>query len=296
MKATLAKLLLAFFSLLPLASARILAKVFTKLCLLYGKSSLELVSQKNLALTQRELSTEEATALTKRTVFSTLSTALEMPIIWRQDNQWLNSKIVSSAGSEFLTAAMDNGNGVIVLCPHIGNWEVFGRKLAEFGPTTSLYQPPKMAFLEETVRLGREKSGAKLVPTNRSGIAKLIRALKSGEITGILPDQQPDDGSGLYVPFFGVPAYTMTLVHRLIQKTDCQVVLGYALRTAGGFQIIFKPVDPSIYSPDAIESVVALSRAVESALEEDVSQYQWAYKRFRKQPDGLSPYNISTMT
>lgn len=290
MKAVLANILFTILALLPLRIARALAAISAWIVLRFPNNTVCKISAINLSLIKPELDDKAKRHFLRDTINSTLMTAFEMPIIWKKSNEWLNRNITQEVGLEIIEEAIASNRGVIVLCPHIGNWEVFGRKLADYGPTTSLYQPLKLTFLEDQVRKGREKSGAELVPTNRQGISKLIQRLKSGYITGILPDQQPDEGSGLYVPFCGVPAYTMTLIYRLVQKLNCQVVLGYAIRDAKGFQIIFKSVDKEIYSDDKFESIVALSKAVEQSLEEDIAQYQWAYKRFRKQPNGINPY------
>lgn len=290
MKAVMANWLLAAISIIPLGIVRRLARLLARLLSRTSSSSLINVTHRNIELTQPTLDQDEAKQLALRSIESTLATAFEMPIVWSKDNSWINKKVLSVENESLVIDAVKRQKGVIALCPHIGNWEVFGRKLPEYAATTSLYQPPKIQYLEDIVRKGREMSGAKLVPTNARGLAQLVKALNRGEITGILPDQQPSEGSGLYVPFLGVPAYTMTLIHRLVQKTGCSVLLGYCIREKGGFKIIFKNVDDAIYSADKFESIAALSHAVEQSLEEDIAQYQWAYKRFRKQPDGSNPY------
>lgn len=244
------------------------------------------VTQKNIELTQPTLSSQEQALLVKKSLSHTLMNALEMPIIWQRDNRWLDTKIHTIENASVLKTSLDMNQGVIVVCPHVGNWEVFGRYLPRHASTTNLYQPPKYTFLENLVKNGREKSGANLVPTNQRGIAQLLKALRRGEITGILPDQVPKNDSGLFVPFLGQQAFTMTLIHSLISKTGCRVVLGYALRDAKGFKVIFKEIPEAIYSSDISLSVLSLSQGIEMTLEEEFSQYQWSYKRFKKQPDG----------
>lgn len=210
--------------------------------------------------------------------------SLEMPYIWHSSNRRLRDKIESIDNETIIHEAIANGTGVILLSPHVGNWELTGRMMAEYGEITSLYQPPKQQALEDIVRLGREKSGAVLVPTNQRGIAQLMKTLRAGKMIGILPDQVPKQ-SGVFVPFFGIPAYTMTLVYSFIKKTQCKIVLVYGLRTQKGFRIIFKRPPEALYSNDQTASVTALSQLVEMSTEEDYAQYQWAYKRFKKQPD-----------
>ncbi|MBX2857597.1 MAG: lysophospholipid acyltransferase family protein, partial [Cellvibrionaceae bacterium] len=147
---------------------------------------------------------------------------------------------------------------------------------------TYLYSPPRQQFLEPLMKNARERFGASTVPTNRRGLGELLKRLKNGEITGILPDQVPDEGNGVISQFYGRKAYTMTLIHGLIQRTDCSVVSGVALRAKGGFHIHISPVDSALYSSNADESLLGLNRSVENCIQMAPEQYQWEYKRFKK--------------
>jgi KDO2-lipid IV(A) lauroyltransferase len=134
-----------------------------------------------------------------------------------------------------------------------------------------------------------------MVATDNKGVAELLRALRAGDISGILPDQVPDISGGVYAPFFGVPALTMTLVSKLQHKTGARVLLGVARRLQGaaghGFEIVFREPDPEIYAGDIPASLAALNRSIEALVSETPEQYQWEYKRFRRQPDGARLYD-----
>lgn len=290
MRQKLAFILVFLFGYLPLSVARFLGYCVGKIITWMPSNSLHFVTRRNIELTNPLMSASDIKQLVNRSIVNTVQTAFEIPLIWKKSNTWLNKKITSIENEDLLRQAVAENRGVIVLCPHIGNWEVFGRKLSEFAPTTYLYQPPKLKSMEPLLLRGRKVAGARLAPTSYRGINALLKALRSGEITGILPDQQPETNRGLFVPFLGVPAYTMNLIYSLVQKTNCNVVLGYVIRERAGFKIIFKNVHSDIYSEDKLESLVALSKAVEASLEEDPAQYQWEYKRFRKQPDNFKPY------
>jgi KDO2-lipid IV(A) lauroyltransferase len=282
-------LILKLLGALPLGLVRLIAKLVA-LPLFFLPNDLRRICQINLQIAAPNPNRQQAKAQLRKTIESSILTAFEMPVVWQHSNNWLNKKILAMENASLLNDALQHQQGVIAICPHVGNWEVFGRKLPQFGATTNLYQPPKYTAMETLVRAGREKSGATLVPTNQRGVAALLKALRRGEIIGILPDQVPKNNSALFVDFFGQPAFTMTLVHSLIKKTHCKVVLGYALRFRNGFKIIFKEAPLSIYSSDEYESVSALSQMVEMATEEAIEQYQWGYKRYKKQPDGSRPY------
>jgi KDO2-lipid IV(A) lauroyltransferase len=182
----------------------------------------------------------------------------------------------------------DDGRGVIVLSPHLGAWELAGLYLSAQGPTTTLYKPqPELDWL---IREARGRGGAKLVPTDPQGIRGLIRALRRGEYVGILPDQEPKAHRGsVFAPFFGVPAFTMLLINRLARKTGARVIFLFAERLprAQGFHIHCLPAPAGIDSEDDLTGATALNQGIEAAVNTCPEQYVWAYKRFRKRPQGM---------
>ncbi|MBN8429546.1 lysophospholipid acyltransferase family protein [Microbulbifer salipaludis] len=246
------------------------------------------VSKINLARCFPEMAEKERNRLARNSVVNTVTTGFEMATLWRQPWNLAEDRIIRIRNQQLLTGGVDAGRGVLVLAPHIGNWEIFGQYLATVGPTTSLYAPPKIAALDPLIREGREKTGAQLVPTNMRGVRALLKALKDGGIVGVLPDQEPDLSGGEFAPFFGHPTLTMTLAYNLIQRTGCKVVFGFAKRVADGFELVLLPAEQAIYSEEVTVSLAALNRGVEACIAEAPEQYQWEYKRFRRIPGGKS--------
>ncbi|WP_370980509.1 lysophospholipid acyltransferase family protein [Agaribacterium sp. ZY112] len=244
------------------------------------------VTEKNIERCLPNLSKEEQRKLAKQSLKETGKVALEMLLVWHRNQAWLNKRVLKIDGEELLKNAVEAAKGVIVVGPHLGNWEVLGKCLPAYGDVSSLYQPPKQQWLEDFVKHSREASGAQLVPTTARGVAALLGRLKKGQISGILPDQVPDEGSGEYAPFFTLPAYTMSLIHGLIKRTGCEIIMAYACRVDGGFEIRLRKPDELIYSEDQQESLVGLNKSVEALVLECPEQYQWEYKRFKKQPVG----------
>ena len=184
-------------------------------------------------------------------------------------------------------SVLESGKGLLILAPHLGNWEVLGLHLSSLGKVTNLYQPPKLAAFDTLIRSSREKSGATLVPTTTKGVAALLKNLRNGGIAGILPDQNPnDENSGHFAPFFGQPAFTMVLIHRLIQKTGCRAVFAFAKRIPGGFELVYREPPEEIYSDDMEAALAALNKGTEALVTEAPEQYQWEYKRFKIKPEG----------
>ncbi|MCP1325714.1 lysophospholipid acyltransferase family protein, partial [Halomonas sp. 707D4] len=211
------------------------------------------------------------------------ATMLELGHAWIASPARVEAHILAVHGRDKLDDARAQGRGVIVLAPHFGNWEVLNFWLSSHFPFTAMYEPPKIADLEPIIRHGRERMGASLVPTNSRGVAALLKALKRSEAIGILPDQEPDWGSGVFAPFFERPAYTATLLPKLVARTQARVVTGMALRVPGkGFVIHFLDADERVYSEDDATSATGVNASVEASIALDPAQYQWEYKRYRK--------------
>jgi len=143
----------------------------------------------------------------------------------------------------------------------------------------------------ETIRTARERMGATLVPTDSRGVRTLYQRLASGGMIGILPDQDPREGAGLFAPFFGVAAKTMTLLPRFAAKSGAPVILCFAERLprGRGFHLHFTPLPPAVNDPDPARSAATVNAAVEAAVRRRPEQYQWSYKRFRTAPPGEPP-------
>src|SRR5262249_3395693 len=142
--------------------------------------------------------------------------------------------------------ATADGKGVIFLTPHIGSFEVAVQYAASHAPITAMYRPPRQSVLEPLIRRGRRRGDGRLATADMEGGVKGLGALRKGEWVGILPDQVPSRGEGEWADFFGRPAYTMTLVHRLQASSGATVVLGMCERLANGegYRIHLEPLPP----------------------------------------------------
>lgn len=181
-------------------------------------------------------------------------------------------------------AAQREGKGLIFLTPHLGCFEISALYGARRLPLTVLYRPPKRAGLEPLMLAGRSRTSAQLAPATLAGVRLLMKALKRGDAIGILPDQAPGVGEGEWVPFFGRPAYTMTLASRLQQATGAAVVMAFAERLpqGAGYRLHLARVPADPLTP------AALNRAVEDAIRRCPAQYLWGYNRY-KVPAGAEP-------
>ncbi len=200
--------------------------------------------------------------------------------------------VVESEGEAAFLSAVESGDGVILVAPHLGNWEIFAFYLCKHLTSTWLYQPPKLKMLDRLITRTRSRGGILMAPTNQVGVSRALKALKRGEVVGVLPDQVPSRAGGKFAPFYGEPALTMTLISKLVQKTQAKVFCGFAKRLprAKGYKIIVAEADLGIYSSNLEESLTSLNTTIEDNINKAVEQYQWEYARFRKTPDGTKFY------
>jgi KDO2-lipid IV(A) lauroyltransferase len=288
----LIKMLLGFCALLPLSAARALGRAMARIYWPFGGRSRK-ITEINIAAAFPELSERERSALSKKSIESTCELLTEMGHVWLKPWHKVAGLILEETGVELVQAARASGRGVIVLGPHLGNWEVAGLHCGSFGNTVTLFQPPKMEGLGEIIIAARQSSGATLVPTDRRGLARLVRSVKNGGMSAILPDQAPGDiNSGQNSLFMGTPCFTGTLASNMIKRTGAVAIFAYARRVEGGFTINYLPAEEEIYDEDLSVSLAALNRGVERCVRCCVEQYQWEYKRFRVRPrDGQGLYD-----
>lgn len=232
------------------------------------------------------------TPLQYRPAIAAIGTMLaELPWLWLRPPHQGVLHLVRWDRVELFEQALDAGKGVILALPHIGCWEMIGQSLAErFGPTrgplVALYRPARKAWLGPLVASSRERPGLKTVPTSVAGVRSLIRVLRGGGYTAILPDQVPPAGQGVWAPFFGKSAYTMTLLARLAQQSGAQVLLCWCERrpSGQGFVMHFDPLDaPELRDPDARPeaAAAAVNAGMERIIRQAPGQYLWSYARYK---------------
>lgn len=209
----------------------------------------------------------------------------EGPLIWHGPERRVLKLLKRIEGYELVIEALAEGKGVITAAPHLGAWEVAGLEYSRLHPITSLYKTQKGAW-DQLIKLGRERFGAQLVPSDTGGVRKLLATLRSGETAGILPDQDPPEGSGVFADFFGIPAHTPVLLQRLARRTGATVLYMYAERLSWGrgFVLHFIPAHVDVKNEDEQIAATAINKGVEACVRCKPEQYWWAYARFRRRP------------
>ena len=227
--------------------------------------------------------------LAKTSLLHTGMTVAEWGALWTWPTDQVMALINSVEGADLLCQdGQENQQGILLLSPHLGNWEMGGLYIGQQCPVSILYQPPKIPQLETFITEARSRTGAELLPTDKRGVVTLFQILRRQGVIGILPDQEPETSGGVFAPFFGIPANTIKLVSKLIQKTHPKVITicAYRLPSSAGFKLVIEAANPAIYQDDLLTSVTALNQTIEHCVLKAPEQYQWVYKRFKRRPDG----------
>lgn len=220
---------------------------------------------------------------------------LELPFIWcAPPERVLATSQVENW--EIAQAALDSGRGVIFLTPHLGCFEIIAQAIAQRIPLTVLYRPPRKAALKPLIEGARARHNLMLAPANLSGVRTLLKTLKKGAAIGLLPDQVPQQGEGVWADFFGRPAYTMTLPAKLQQMTGAEILLSYAERLpqGRGYAIRFVRFEQKLEGTPEQQA-----RSINAAMEQLIAccpeQYFWSYNRYKSPPGATAaPGNRET--
>lgn len=285
--ASIIKILLRLLALLPLPLIHAIAYPLGWLLFLIPNRRRS-TTITNISLCFPELRQWQRWQLIRRSLIETTKGVLESSAMWMRSGKRTLKLVRHTLNEGLLEEAYAKGDGVILALPHLGMWEIIGLYCSSSHPMTSLYRPPPIVDLDKTMSRGRERMGAKLVPTDAPGVRALFKALSRGELVAILPDQDPMKGQGVFAPFFGIQANTMVLLSRLAKKTDATVLCAWAERLSWGrgYRIHFHNTDPSLMDDDLEHSLAALNAGVEMCIRQRPDQYLWCYKRFRTRPEG----------
>ncbi len=215
---------------------------------------------------------------------------MELPFLWLRPASEPLSGFTRIEGAELIAQAHGAGRGVLMLTPHLGCFEICAQAYAErfapqYGPVTVLYRPARQPWLREVMEASRAREGLATAPASLAGVRQMIRALRRGETVGLLPDQVPPEGQGEWAPFFGRPAYTMTLAARLAQQTGAALLLvwGERLPRGQGYVVRFQPMTEALPADAAAqaESAAIVNRAMEHLIRQRPQQYLWGYHRYK---------------
>lgn len=285
--------LLRFFSRLPLRFLQRLGAVLGAVALaVAGQSKTAHVIRRNLEIAFPEQTPEWRERVLRANVVCTLQTALEFAKTWGMPPAYSLGQIRKVHNEHLMTEALANGRGTIGIVPHYGTWEFMNAWVNSHTAPIIMYKPGKDKGVDTFVLDARSRLNATLVTADERGVKAVFKGLRQNGFSAVLPDHVPHDNGGIWSPFFGVSTWTGVMVPRLIGRTGCKALMMACVRRpdGDGFEIFLDEPDPEIYSDDVAVSTAAMNRSIEKLIRRDPTQYQWSYKRFRKNEDGSDPY------
>ncbi len=263
---------------LPLPLLHALARVLG--CLVYvGSSHNRSVIASNLAQAAIQQSVFKTTqAITKG--------AFDMLWVWFHPANAVASKItINPQDAIIVREALNGSQATLLLTPHIGCFEALAKWIAHQTPLTAMYRRPSRAWIANIVESARTMPNLSMAKADASGVRLALKTLKNGGLLGILPDQVPKNGEGLWLPWFGRDAYTVTLPAKLLISTPARTYIVCAIPCDGGWQIQCEPVTLPA-SNDVAVVAAHLNSALEAVVRRNPLHYAWSYARYKPPATG----------
>ena len=191
-------------------------------------------------------------------------------------------------GLEHLKALQAQGRGVLLVSGHFMTLEMCGRLLCDHVPLAGMYRRYRNPVMEWAVKSGRLKYASAMFANE--DIRATVRHLKKGGFLWYAPDQDMRGKESVFVPFFGMPASTITATHQFARMTGCAVVPYFHRREGSRYVLKIAPPLPDFPTDDVVADTAQVNAAIEDMVREAPSQYLWIHRRFKRQPDGLSNF------
>ena len=276
--------LFRFLSIFPLSVLHIIGAILGRVVYLLSASYRQRL-QENLVRAGFSAHLKEAIQEAGKNV-------LELPFIWCAKPE----RVLATATMEnwaLLQEALDAKKGVILLTPHLGCFEIVAQMIAVRTRLTVLYRPPRKDALKPLIEGARARDNLLLAAANLSGVRIMAKALKKGEAIGLLPDQVPQEGEGVWADFFGKQAYTMTLSAKLHSMSGAPIILTYAERLpqGKGYVVRFVKFEETL-TGDPVQQAEAINRSMEKLIARSPAQYFWSYNRY-KTPEGVAGPDVN---
>lgn len=243
----------------------------------------------NLKLCLTHLSDLERAAIARAHFQGYARSVLERGILWWASPQRLEKLIRIVPAVPTAAAA---AKPTIFMCPHFVCLEVAGVAITMAGPACSMYTPQRNRVFNEALRKGRLRftPDERNLMAREAGIKPIIRAMREGRPFLMLPDMDFGRRESVFVPFFGVPAATLTAPARLTMATAGQIipVVTRFLPNYQGWQVIFYPPWDDYPGTDVDAATARMNTFIEERILESPSEYFWSHKRFKTRPEGMT--------
>ena len=246
------------------------------------------IAQTNIRLCFPELTPEEQDELAHRSVISTGEAILEMAGSYNNHRIDLNRNLTVT-GMEHIEACQARGQGVLLLGMHFNTLDTCSRMLGSLLDMHAVYRPNDNPVIDRLIDKGRRNYIRSTV--DRADLRQMLRLLRNGEVLWYAPDQDYGIAHAVFVPFFGIPAATITATSRIAKMGKAAVIPCAHYRLPGGrYQIEFGPPLENFPSGNEQADTARINQTIEHYVRKHPEQYLWVHKRFKHQPDNQKVY------
>jgi KDO2-lipid IV(A) lauroyltransferase len=235
----------------------------------------------NLGLCFPALSASEKSALARRHFEAFGRTFLERGLLWWASPARIR-RIVRLEG----LAHIPHDHPVILLAPHFVGLDAGWTRLTLEIDMVSMYSKQKNPVFNGALYRGRLRFGASELVSRQEGTRRAIKLLKAGKPFYYLPDMDYGAQDAIFVPFFGVPAATITGLSRLARMTGAAVLPVITRLQEDGYVVEIGAAWPD-YPGDSVEvDTRRMNAFIEAAVRQMPEQYFWLHRRFKTRPPG----------
>jgi KDO2-lipid IV(A) lauroyltransferase len=247
----------------------------------------------NLRMCMPELTEQQRVTIARQHFQAYARSVWERAILWWAPTARLRRLIQVDPGVPLAQIA---AQPTILLCPHFVCLDVAGVAVMLESSLCSIYVQQKNKVFDEVLRRGRSRFRPVRLFSRKEGVKPIIRAMREGLPYFMLPDMDFGDKDAQFVPFFGIPAATLTAPGRIAAATGAAVipVVATFLPNYAGWRVRFYPAFEDYPGDDLVDSARRMNAFIEERVREAPSEYFWTHKRFKSRPEGeASPYNQS---
>ena len=247
------------------------------------------IAEANIALCFPELSNAEQAALVNAHLRDIGLMMMEFALGWMGSERAISRVPVSIEGLEHLEAARAQGKGVLLVGGHFSHLELCARLVSQRIRISGMYRKMDSRVFEWAVLRARLDYAEAMF--DKDDIRGTVKHLRNGGTLWYAPDQDMRSKDNAFVPFFGVPAATITATHHLARMSGAAVIPFYHRRLPGNAGYVLRLGAPleRFPSADALDDTARINVCIEAMVRAAPEQYLWVHKRFKTRPEGYPP-------
>jgi len=243
-------------------------------------------AERNIELCFPEMGPQDRNHLVKQHFRLTGFAMMSLSIAWFAP-RWRVERFITMHDQHLLDEALASGKKVILLAPHFISLDMGGARLSVIRDRkfVSMYRKSRDPLLEYLFQRRGRFGG--VVVERMASLRLIIRAIREGRIFYYLPDQDMGERASVFVPFFGIPTATVTVLSRIAETTNAVVIpcLTRILPHGRGYEVRLHPPFENFPTDDPVADARYMNEQIEQWVREMPDQYMWSYRRFKTRPN-----------